>query len=196
MATFAGLITISPKRKIGTISAKVTLEELATDDLTISGHPVEAGADITDHAFSNPAQVVIQCGWSNADIEALSGFAEELLYDISQGAFGADYVSSVYAQLIALQKSRVPFDVVTGKRSYTNMLIASLAVTTDKESENILMVRVTCKQIIIVGTQVTTLPAAANQANPASTASTQNIGFKQVIPAMPALGGTVSPGVW
>jgi hypothetical protein len=38
---------------------------------------------------------------------------------------------------VDLQNSRVPFDVVTGKRIYTNMLIRALEVTTDRTSENV-----------------------------------------------------------
>jgi hypothetical protein len=42
-----------------------------------------------------------------------------------------------YQELLDLQNSRVPFDVVTGKRIYTNMLIRALEVTTDRTSENV-----------------------------------------------------------
>jgi hypothetical protein len=41
-----------------------------------------------------------------------------------------------YQELLDLQNSRVPFDVVTGKRIY-NMLIRALEVTTDRTSENV-----------------------------------------------------------
>jgi hypothetical protein len=43
----------------------------------------------------------------------------------------------------------VPFDVVTGKRLYTNMLIRALEVTTDRTSENVLSAVLTLREVII-----------------------------------------------
>ncbi|WP_368855305.1 phage baseplate protein, partial [Escherichia coli] len=42
-----------------------------------------------------------------------------------------------YQQILDLQSSRIPFDVVTGKRLYSNMLIRAIEVTTDRTSENV-----------------------------------------------------------
>nr|WP_179373858.1 hypothetical protein [Klebsiella pneumoniae] len=41
-------------------------------------------------------------------------------------------------------------DVTTGKRLYTNMVIRSLDVTTERTSENVLMATVTLREIITV----------------------------------------------
>ncbi|WP_416232225.1 phage baseplate protein, partial [Klebsiella pneumoniae] len=54
-----------------------------------------------------------------------------------------------YQELLNLQSSRVPLDVVTGKRIYTNMLIRALEVTTDRTSENILSAVLTLREVII-----------------------------------------------
>lgn len=53
-------------RTIGGYIAEVTVREQHTDDLTITTHPVERGAPITDHAFKMPAQLTIEAGWSAA----------------------------------------------------------------------------------------------------------------------------------
>jgi hypothetical protein len=108
-------------------------------------------------------------------------------------AFGSDYVSSVYNQLLALQESRIPFDVSTGKRLYTNMLMRSLGVTTDEKSEYTLMVTAVFKQVLIVQTQATTLPPRDDQAQPQSTAETSDAGVKQVVVGTPAPGGWQPP---
>ncbi len=55
----------------------------------------------------------------------------------------------------ALQKSRRPINVSTGKRRYKNMLVRSIAVVTDSHSENILMATVSLQEVIIVSTQTT-----------------------------------------
>lgn len=180
-------------KKIGDIQVAVTIEETATDDLTITEHPVERGAEITDHSFNMPSELVMKCGWSNADYAALTGALQALF----NGQLPtADYVSSVYSQLLALQATRVPFTVQSSRRTYTNMLIQSLVVVTDEKTSAALMVTATLKQILIANTQVTTLPPRENQANPAATAGTQNTGVKAVVPATPAPGGAVAPTSW
>ena len=104
----------------------------------------------------------------------------------------SDYVSSVYAFLLALQSSRVPFEVTTSKRQYSNMLLTSLHVTTDAKTSAILMVQATCREIIIVQTSATTIPDKSSQGDPASTASVENAGVKQAKAATPQSGGAVS----
>lgn len=194
MPNFAGLITIDPKRSIGSIVAQVTMEEIANDELQITEHPVELGANITDHAFKKPPDLYIRCGWSNASLAGVLGGVQGLISALTGGdAFGSDYVSSVYNQLLALQASRIPFDVSTGKRLYTNMLMRSLGVTTDEKSEYTLMVTAVFKQILIVQTQATTLPPRANQGQPQNTAETSDAGTKQVAQAFAAPGGWQPP---
>jgi hypothetical protein len=194
MPNFAGLITIDPKRSIVPITAMVTLEEVSTDTLQVTEHPVEQGANINDHAFVQPSEVVIRCGWSNSSLSGLlSGIGQSVSALFGGSAFGSDYVSSVYNQLLALQQSRIPFDVSTGKRTYQNMLMRSLALTTDPTSENALMCTVVCRQVIIVQTQATTLPPRDSQATPQATGEVANMGTKQVATAYPAPGGWQPP---
>ncbi|VVD29155.1 conserved protein of unknown function [Paraburkholderia dioscoreae] len=151
-------------RSIAGIVPDVSVEEAHHDELTITDHPVEQGASVSDHAYKNPADVTCRYGWSNSS---------------SVGSLFAGDVNAVYQQLLDLQASRVPFDLVTGKRSYCNMLIKSLSVTTDPATEDALMVSATMRQIIIVETQVTTLQPAENHADPQSTAPVENTGVKQ-----------------
>jgi hypothetical protein len=56
-----------------------------------------------------------------------------------------------YQQLLD-KAERKPFDVVTGKRIYKNMLIRSLEVTTDKATENVLSAVLTMREVIITST--------------------------------------------
>ncbi len=160
MSLIDGLYALiaSPVRAIGFIIPDVTIEEIHRDSLVITDHPVETGAAITDHAFMMPAQIEMRCGWSNST------------------AATEGYVQAVYAALISLQKSRVPFGVFTGKRSYSNMLIQTLEVITDQHTENVLMVSCQMREIIIVSTQTTAVPAADRHSTPASTAPVEETG--------------------
>jgi hypothetical protein len=162
-------ITISPQRQLGDMLLQVTLEESHSDELTITSHPVEMGAAITDHAYANPSVVVIRAGWSNSSAEA---------------AGDEEYVRKVYADLLTLQKSRVPFEIVTGKRLYRNMLMRGLGVTTDPATEAALFVTAFCQEVIIAKTQVVAVPPGDVHADPQRTAPTQNTGTVQPRPAV------------
>ncbi|HWI02397.1 MAG TPA: hypothetical protein VNT52_00965 [Acidimicrobiales bacterium] len=154
-------VTIRPARKIGAFSATVTIEEIATDDLEITRHPVQQGAEISDHAFLKPAflQMRFACDDSERPL------------------------SETYDALLKLQASREPFDVVTGKRIYRNMLFASLMNTTDRESENVLAVSAELREVIIVRSQIATVPPRARQKNPGATGGTDNAGAKKAQPS-------------
>jgi hypothetical protein len=152
-------------RSIGGIVAQVTIDEQANDDIQITEHPVEQGAPIADHAFKRPATVTIRAGWDR------------------QHAWDLSAETGVYGLLLSWQSALLPFDVYTGKRKYTNMLIERLGVTTDNHSEFALMAQITCRQVIIVATATTTNTGLSNnpndQANPAQTGQESNGGNKQ-----------------
>lgn len=176
LGNFSGsfLLNAIPQGNIGGISVQVTVEETHTDNLQITENPVEEGAEITDHSFKKPPEIVLRCGWSNSTISGIVGSVQSLF----SGGFPTPggFVGAVYSQLIALQESRVPFTVLTSIRQYSNMLISSISLTRDKKTSQVLMVAVTCRQVIIVSTQSATLAPLANMANAASTAENVNIG--------------------
>lgn len=161
-------VTFRPLRGFADFVAKVTIEEVHTDELTITNHPVEQGAAVTDHAFKNQARLSLQAGWSNSDPEADSD---------------PTYVTQLYERLLALQSGRVPFDVYTGKRRYRNMLLQGLATTTSEKTENVLIVTATMREIITVTTQATTVPPNSVQSTPSKTGGVRAAGTKQLAPA-------------
>lgn len=165
---------ILPSRQIGTMIADCTITEDGIDELTITEHPVEQGAAITDHAFVNPPGITILAKWSNSSPQA-------------NGDPG--YCTIIYDNLLTLQRSRIPFDVTTPQRSYTNMLIKSIAKHTDEKTENALEVTLGCRNIIIVQTQTTSVPKNDVQKSPQKTGGTQNGGTKQTAPAKNYNGG-------
>lgn len=184
-------ISLVPRSNIAGIEIAASVEEVLTDSLEMTDHPVEQGAAITDHAYKRPVEVVLRCGWSNSSL--LEALRPSVGAVFSGGSMTrADYVSGVYSQLLALQEARVPLDVSTAKRRFVNMLITGLSVTTDAKTSEALMVQATLRQIIIARTQATTLPPRADQADPAKTAEVENAGVKQVQPATPSPGGALT----
>lgn len=164
------LITMG-SRRIGFIIPHVVVQESHRDDLIITDHPVEMGAAISDHAFKRPCEVEMACGWSNS----------------TAGSYG--FVQLVYQELLSLQAAREPFSISTGKRIYQNMLISSLALTTDQKTEEALMVMVRAREVIIVSTQTTQAPPSAMK-SPAQTQSMSGGGTVQLQSAF----GFAAPG--
>lgn len=169
---------LSPVRKIGPIFPDIVVEESHFDFLRITDHPVERGADTSDHAFKAPAEVMLRCGWSNSSAFAV-GLGLIPANPFAEFSGTPTYVQKVYDALIRLQNSRIPFDVFTGKRLYKNMLLQSLNVINDHRSEYALLAQLRLREIIIVSTWATKLPEKANQSDPASTGEQQQSGTKQ-----------------
>lgn len=169
-ATVANVL-LRDGRKLGTIIPNVVVEEVHTDTLTITDHPVEQGAPITDHAFKNPAELSMRIGWSSSSL-ALDSVVSSVIDSVKAGKLTTPKIKTVrdiYEDLLKLQASRKPFDVSTGKRLYKDMLIRSISTTTDASTENALVVSVVLRQVIIVQTKAAKLKPEA-QKNPAKTA--------------------------
>ena len=161
-------------RKIGLIIPDVVVSEKHQDALEITEHPVEIGAPVSDHAYKRPSEVTMEIGFSGGG--SLLDFADTSALGISLGTSPKE----IYQQILDLQASRVPFDVTTGKRQYSNMLIRAIDVTTDRASENVLMCVLTLREVIISQTESITVADKADMQEGVSTASLQNTGTKSV----------------
>ena len=165
----------STQRKIGGLVAQVTLEEEHHDELEITSRPVEYGAVVSDHCFMRPARLTIRCGFSESPSPQglLAGLGSVVTGTIA-GAEGllngpSTEMQDTYTKFRALQASGAPFDIVTGKRVYNNMLITSLSTTTTDKTEHGLILVVSCKQVLIAYTQVINTGATANAADQQTT---------------------------
>lgn len=153
----------SPGTQIDTLIPDVMVREMARDATAVTDHPVEVGAAISDHAFMLPEEIEMVLGWS----------------DSTGGYVG--YSDEAYEMLLALQKERRPFELSTGRRLYKDMLITGIQETRDDKTANSLMVSVRMRRVIITQTQTTSGSAAkSDQANPAKTGSTTNVGRQQL----------------
>lgn len=113
------------------------------DDLEITSHPVQNGANVADHAYLKPATLTMHIKMS------------DVLTDIVPGQFVKDYTRSVsaYNILRELQAQRVPFRVHTRLRAYENMLIKSIVANDDYTTRFGLDCTVTMQEVIVAQTQ-------------------------------------------
>lgn len=154
-------VTFSPRRSIGGFTATLTIEETGTDELVITDHPVQEGASITDHAYTKPALLSLRAQWGEDDARMP--------------------LDELYAKLLELQASRIPFDVITGRRMYKNMLVKALSMTNDQTTFGVLAVRFQLQQIITVQVETTAIPPRAKQKQPGRTGATEKAGQKSAV---------------
>lgn len=163
-------------RRIGLIVPSVVVSEKHSDTLEITEHPVETGAPVSDHAYKRPSEVVMEVGFAGGG--SLLDFIDTSSLGLTLGLSPKE----TYQQILDLQSSRIPFDVVTGKRLYSNMLIRAIEVTTDRTSENVLMAVLTLREVIITQTQQIAVADKADMKEGANTSAVINSGTKAAKP--------------
>jgi hypothetical protein len=130
-------------RSLNGITPDVTIEEQHQDLLQITDHPVEQGAMISDHAVKLPAEVVVTYGWADSSSQ--------------NTAAAASFLNDLYEKILQVQSSVSLFMVYTSRRIYKNMLLASVTMTTDKETDRAMVVRLLCREVNIVRTTTITV---------------------------------------
>ena len=105
------------------------------ESLTITSHPVQSGANISDHAFRNPTKISMEIMMSDVMAQRVPGQFTNgaglrgVILNMA-GANGSKSVSA-YQRLVELQRMRMPFSVKTRLGYYNNMLIESIDVPDD-----------------------------------------------------------------
>ena len=161
---------IRPQRSLGGIVFDVVTEETHEDSLAITEHPVERGSPISDHAYLKPRTVTIRGGASDAGSSL----------DLSGASSGEKRSIALYERLLKLQADREPIEIVTGKRSYKDMLVETVAVTTEAGAVDTLMVTADCREVIIVETRTTSIPPRSRHADGAKTGGIADKGSRQL----------------
>lgn len=124
--------------------------------LSITEHPVQTGASISDHAFMEPRTVTFEIGMSDV-MQDLSQFISGI-QSFNTGESSSRSINA-YKVLQQLQNDRVPITAVTRLNTYNNTLVESLVVPDDKNTTYALKATVTLKEIIVA--QVTTVKISA-----------------------------------
>jgi hypothetical protein len=164
------------KTNIGGWFFDAYLKMTHTSRLTITDHPVQTGAALTDHAFLQPRELSIEVGMSN------------VATSLVPGQFTGGYSRSVtaYQVLKDLQALRVPIQVHTRLGLYENMLVEVLSAPDDYTTLEGLRATVTFREILVA--QVKTVQISArpqvtdnsNRGNPEPVQPNQSI-MKQIL---------------
>lgn len=105
-------------------------------NLTVTQHPVQSGASISDHAYMEPDGVSIEIGMTDVASDTASA--------------GTSRSVNAYTQLRAIMEQREPVTLITRLKTYQNMIITSMSAPDDFKTMHALRVSVYFQQINIV----------------------------------------------
>lgn len=121
-------------------------EQDYTGDVETTDHPVEDGANTTDHAREKPETFTATCVVSSVPVDELD---RQTRGPFEAGATGG-YARGVYARIRRMKSERKLHTLKTPLRSYENMMLVSLSVPTRAQYGDGVMFKMGWKEIRIV----------------------------------------------
>lgn len=110
-------------------------------NLTVTQHPVQSGASISDHAYMEPDEVSLEVGMT----------------DVAAEAAGTSRSVNAYTQLRAIMELREPVTLITRLKTYENMIITSISAPDDVKTMHALRASVYFQQLNIVSVSTVTV---------------------------------------
>lgn len=147
----ADLITslLSKQISIDGLVFDAYLELVQSDTVTVTSHPVQRGANVSDHAYRNPIEFDYLIGVTNSSI----GKSWELM-GISLPLVGKNRAVQAYAKLVELMEQR---KLVTLSNRYGEYQVILTSVSTDDDyrTSDCLKARIHMKEVILTRPIVT-----------------------------------------
>ena len=127
------------KTNIGGLFFDAVFSTTTSHSATITSHPVQNGANISDHMYDNPVSISMEIGMSDAMATMVSG------------QFCSAYTKSVsaYRELVKLMQAHQPITVLTRMNQYPNMVIQGITVEDGPNTLTGLRANVNMQQIIM-----------------------------------------------
>lgn len=138
--------------QIGTITVDTHLSEDHSYSSSITTSEIEDGSPINDHVIDEPFRLSVNGYISNITTIGI-GIASAVITGTSVLS-GKNKAKDAERELRALRTNKVPFSIVTGLRSYKNMMITSLSFPRSSVTGKGLEFNATFQQVTIVQSQV------------------------------------------
>lgn len=128
----------------------------------ITRHPVQTGANITDHSYAEPARLTLEIGMS------------DVMQSYIPSQWGSDTSEptksvAAYQQIIAWKKYGTPLKITTRLMEYYPMVVASTTTSDTAETQYGLRSQITFQQIFTA-----VIAVQPNSARPQTTESTNS----------------------
>jgi len=127
----------------------------------ITQHPVQLGANITDHSYALPAKLTMEIGMSDVMEGYLSG-----QWGVNNSETPVRSIEA-YQRLVDWKDRGVPLKITTKLKIYFNMVVAFVTAPDDKTTKYGLKCMITFQQIFVAAVQSTPgdsqIPHATNK---------------------------------
>lgn len=152
---------------IGDVAIDCTVTETHTATATVTKHPVESGANITDHIRPEPVQLSVTGIVSDTPIGSKqvqraidAGGAKVQITENETPTSAAGFGRTAWAKLEAIRVAAKPVKVTTRDRTYENMALTSLAVPKEAKNGGALYFTAQFEQVRIVFNRTTKVVVA------------------------------------
>lgn len=152
---------------IGDVAIDCTVTETHTATATVTEHPVESGANITDHIRPDPVQLSITGIVSDTPIGSKqiqraieAGGTKVQITERETPANAAGFGRAAWAKLDAIRIAGKPVKVVTRDKTYESMALVSLSVPKESKTGGALNFTAQFKQVRIVYNRTTRVVVA------------------------------------
>lgn len=142
---------------IGDLALDCTVTETHTATSTVTEHPVESGANITDHIRPDPVQLSITGIVSDTPIGSRQvqrsievGGASVQVTQQEPPSSATGFGRAAWAKLDAIRTAAKPVKVVTRDKTYESMALVSLSVPKESKTGGALYFTAQFKQVRIV----------------------------------------------
>lgn len=127
-------------------------------NLTVTQHPVQSGASISDHAFMEPDEVNIEIGMT----------------DVAAGASdGSSRSVNAYTQLRAIMELREPVTLITRLKTYSDMIVTSMSAPDDVKTMHALRASIYFQKINIVNVSTVTVQETVTSSKTSTTETSE-----------------------
>lgn len=152
---------------IGDLALDCTVTETHTATSTVTEHPVESGANITDHIRPDPVQLSITGIVSDTPIGSRQvqrsievGGASVQVTQQEPPSSATGFGRAAWAKLDAIRTAAKPVKVVTRDKTYESMALVSLSVPKEAKTGGALYFTAQFKQVRIVYNRTTKVVVA------------------------------------
>ena len=134
----------------------VTVTELHRSGNTITRHPVEQGADITDHVTLEPDGLQVEAYWTNTPLMLLASLRNQ-----------RDRAEREYERLMDLHQKAYLATIISTLREYDQMMLTKLEAPRDSSTGDGVMVRMDFERVTFAESQLVDAPEpTVARANP------------------------------
>lgn len=139
------------------VECDASLTELHEAKVQITDHPIEDGADISDHVRVLPKRVRITGLKTNTPVVFLASLQTD-----------SDAAEQYHQDLITMLEAGLLVSVVTTLHTYDNMVIESISVPRDAAKGNVVEATIILREMFIVASEVAPVTEPVNPSDGAA----------------------------